>query len=285
MRTFKFIVSVCCMAITNGVFAQTERTNIETPKAHKSYLPEKGNFAVGADATPLFDYVGNLMNGTIGNTLNLSAPVIYAKYYLTDNTAFRTVLGVNMSSDNQLFYVADDAARMEDPLSNAQVTDNKIDKSNNFYLSVGMQKFIGQNRLRGFYGAQLFTQSGKDKTEYAYGNPMTSLNPTPSSNFGYIAGERKLSEVTANDFMIGTGGIAGFEYFVAPRLCIGGEVSLNLVYTQKLQTYQKSEKMSSNTVVKVDKANSPGGHEMSFQTSSFTPNTFQHVGLYVMLHF
>lgn len=285
MKTFKFLFSVCCIAITTGVFAQTDSTKTEAPKVHNSYLPEKGNFAIGADATPLFDYVGNMMNGTIGNTLNLSAHVIYAKYYLTDNTALRTVLGINTTTKSDLFYVADDAARMANPLSNAQVTDKKTDNSNGYYLSLGLQKFIGEKRLRGFYGAQLFTEYGKDKATYAYGNPMTSLNPTPSSNSVYLAGERKLSEVTSHDFMVGAGGIAGFEYYVAPRLCIGGEVSLNVVYTQKMQTYQKSEKMQSGKVVAIEKALSPGGHELNFQTSSFTPNTFQHVGLYVMLHF
>ena len=286
MRTInKIAITLLAFVSMQAATAQSDSTKMEVPRVRNSYLPEKGNFAIGADATPLFDYVGNMMNGTIGNALDLSSPLIYAKYYLTDNTALRTVLGVNTSSDNQLFYVADDAARMANPLSNAQVTDNKIDKSNNYYLSFGLQKFIGEKRLRGFYGAQLFTEYGKDKATYTYGNPMTSLNPTPSSNWLYVAGERKLSEVTASDFMVGAGGIAGFEYYVAPMLCIGGEVSLNIVYTQKLQTYQKSEKMQSGKVVAIDKALSPGGHELNFQTSSFTPGTFQHVGLYVMLHF
>ncbi len=268
-----------------AVTAQNDSTKTEAPKVHNSYLPQKGSFAIGVDATPVFDYVGNLFNGTIGNALDLSTPLIYTKLYLTDNTALRTVLGINTTTDNQLFYVKDDAAQFANPLSNAQVTDMRTDNTNGYYLSLGLQKFVGEKRLRGFYGMQLFGQYNKDKSTYAYGNPMTGLNPTPTSNFGYIGGERKLSEVTAHDFMAGAGCIAGFEYFVAPMLCIGGEVSLNVVYTQRLQTYQKSEKIASDKIVVVDKANSPGGHELNFQTSSFTPNTFQHVGLYVMLHF
>ena len=267
------------------VCAQTDSTKTEAPKMHKSYLPVKGSFAIGADATPVFNFVGNIFNGTLDNSFDISSPLIYAKYYLTDNTALRSVLGVGSGSAKNLFYVTDDAAQLANPLSNAQVTDMKTDNTNDYYLSLGLQKFIGQKRLRGFYGAQLFTQYSKDKTLYAYGNPMTELNPTPSSNFAYLAGERKLSEVTTNDFMLGAGGIAGFEFYVAPQLCIGGEVSLNVVYTQALQTYQKSEKMQNNKLVAVDKALSPGGHELNFQTLSFTPGSFQHVGLYVMLHF
>jgi hypothetical protein len=286
MRTIKKIaILLLAFMMVQVAAAQNDSTKVEIPRVHNSYLPEKGNFAIGADATPLLNFVGNMFNGNVDNQFDISSPLIYAKYYLTDMTALRTVFGVNTTSDNQLFYVQDDAAKFANPLSNAQVTDNKTDNSNNYYLSLGLQNFIGQKRLRGFYGAQLFVEYGKDKATYAYGNPMTSLNPTPSSNFGYVAGQRKLSEVTANDFMVGAGGIAGFEYYVAPRLCIGGEVSLNIVYTQKLQTYQKSERIVGDKVISIDKANSPGGHELNFQTSSFTPNTFQHVGLYVMLHF
>lgn len=284
MKTFKFLFSVCCMAITTGVFAQTDSTKAETPKMLNSYLPQKGNFAIGADATPLLNFVGNMFNGNVDNQFDIHSQVIYAKYYLTDMTALRAVLGVNTTTDNQAFYVQDDAAQLANPLSNAQVTDMRTVKTNGYYLSLGLQKFIGHKRLRGFYGGQLFTQYTKDKTEYAYGNPMTVLNPTPTSNFMYVT-ERTLTEVTAHDFMVGAGGIAGFEYFIAPRLCIGGEVSLNVVYIQDFQTYKKSEKMVNDKLVPVDKAVSPGGHELNFQTSSFTPNTFQHVGLYVMFHF
>jgi hypothetical protein len=249
-----------------------------------SYLPEKGNFAIGTDATPLLNFVGNMFNGKLDNQFNMSSPLIYAKYYLTNMTALRIVLGVNTTADNQVFYVQDDAAKLANPLSNAQVTDMRNNTTHGYYLSLGLQKFIGQKRLRGFYGGQLFAQYDQDKSEYAYGNPMTTLNPTPTSYFPYVI-ERTLSEVTAHDFMVGAGAIAGFEYFIAPRLCIGGEVSLNVVYTQKLQTYKKSEKMVNNLLVPVDKAVSPGGHELNFQSSSFTPNTFQHVGIYVMFHF
>jgi len=288
MRTIHKITIILLAFVSMQVAtAQTDSTKTEVPKAHNSHLPQKGNFAIGANVTPVFNFVGNIFNGTIDNEFEIASPLIYAKYYLTDNTALRSVLYVNSGSDKQLSYAQDDAALMSNPLSNAQVTDMKTDKVNEYYLSVGLQKFIGENRLRGFYGAQLFGQYSKEKSEYAYGNPMTGLNPLPTSSIpaAFIGVERKLSEVNTNDFMVGAGGIAGFEYYIAPRLCIGGEVSLNFVYTQNLQTYRKSEKVASNKVVAVDKALTAGGHEFNFQTLSFTPDTFHNIGLYVMLHF
>ncbi len=57
MKTLKFIVLTCCVAISTGMSAQTDSTKTEAPKAHNSYLPVKGSFGIGADATPLFDFV------------------------------------------------------------------------------------------------------------------------------------------------------------------------------------------------------------------------------------
>lgn len=282
MKTInKIALLLFAMIVWQISYAQNEPTQ----EKGTNYLPEAGSYAIGADATPVFNFAGNMFNGSTNNQFDLSSPLIYAKYYLSDMTALRAVLGVNSISDHQLFYVNDDAAQLANPLSNAQVTDMRVDKINGYYLSLGLQKFIGQKRLRGFYGGQLFTQYSKNKTAYTYGNPMTELNPTPTSNFAYNMGERTLNEVSLNNFMLGAGGIAGFEYYIIPRLCIGGEVSLNIVYSQEMQRYIKTEKMMNDKHIFVDKAISPGGHELNFKSSSFTPNSFQHVGLYIMLHF
>jgi len=292
MRT-KNIIAIILLAIASmqAVCAQTDSTKTEAPKVHNSYLPVKGSFGIGADATPLFDFVGNMFNGNLNNSLDISTPLIYAKYYLTDFTALRMVVGVQNATNNQLKYSPDDAARLANPLSNADVTDGLKNSVNQYLVSVGVQKFIGEKRLRGFYGGQLFGVYDKDKSEYTYGNPMTSLNPTPNIAYLYTGGARTLSEVTIHDFKIGAGAIAGFEYYLMPQLCVGGEVSLNFIYTQNLQLYKKSEKMVGDKLTLVDKANAAGGHDFSILSSSFTPvapgnsKMFQHVGLYVMLHF
>lgn len=285
MKTLKILFSAFFLALSFGLSSQNDSIKADSPKNLHSYLPQKGNFAVGADATPVFNYIGNIFNGTLDNELDLSTPLIYFKYYLTDMTALRGVVGVAAGSQQTSTYVRDDAAWYSNPLSNAQVTDVKSDITNNIYVSLAWQKFIGENRLRGFYGIQVFTNYNKDKTNYSYGNPMSELNPTPSSAYGYIGDERKLTELNQRAIAIGAGGIAGFEYYLMPRLCIGGEVSLNLVYTQDLQRYSKSEKMINDIATPIDRAVSPGGHSFGVETLSFTPQTMQHVGLYLMLHF
>lgn len=281
MKTLKFLLSICFITISIGLNAQSDSTKTK----NSCYLPTKGDFAIGADATPIFNYVGNIFNNTANNKFDLSSPLIYAKYYLTDMTALRAIMGVNTINKSQSFYAIDDAAQLANPLSNAQVTDIQKDITTGHYLSLGYQQFVGKKRLRGFYGGQIFTLYNIKKSDYSYGNPMSALNPTPTSHFSYSAGERKLNEVTERSLALGIGGIAGFEYYIFPKVCIGGEVSLNLVYKQTRQLYSQSEKMVNDKLVSVDKAVSPGGHEIDFQSMSFTPNTFQQAGLYVMFHF
>jgi hypothetical protein len=120
-----------------------------------------------------------------------------------------------------------------------------------------------------------------------YGNPMSEFNPTPTSVYIYTpTKERPLEIKSINAFRVGVGGIAGFEYFVLPNLCFGGEISLNAIYVNNGQLYSKSEKVVNDQVVAVDKAISPGGNEFVLRTFRFTPNGFmEHLGFYVMFHF
>jgi hypothetical protein len=113
------------------MLAQT--TEVEkTVSTQNDYLPKAGNFAIGVDATPIFDYLGNIFNNTVGNTLNLSRPAIYGKYYLDDKTAIRGVLALASTNTKNEFYVRDDAAFYTDPLSKAEVVDTKSVINNDY---------------------------------------------------------------------------------------------------------------------------------------------------------
>lgn len=237
------------------------------------------------NASPVFNYLGNIFNNTVNNTLDLTNPVIYGKYYLTDMSALRLVVGLNNSTTKENKYARDDVAWYADPLSNAEVVDSKRTNANDYLATIAMQHFVGKSRLRGFYGYQILGGKGSSKSIYNYGNPMSSLNPTPSSAYPYLAGSRSLETINFSSFYVGLGGIAGFEYFIMPRLCVGGEASINLLYRGDKQIYTKSEKMEGDKLTKVDKAISPGGNKMSIETISFSPGHIQNLGFYVMFHF
>ncbi|MDD3078350.1 MAG: hypothetical protein PHH37_04480 [Paludibacter sp.] len=279
------ILTVMLLVVGISVQAQEENKT-------ENYLPEAGNFAIGADASPVFSYIGNLLSAAGTNSLDLSSPVLYGKYYLDAKTAVRAILYINSATADNAYYAQDDAAVALDPLSNAQVTDVRNVKINEYFLSGGYQKFIGEKRLRGFYGGQLFANYSRTMTSYEYGNPMTEFNQAPSTYMGNLA-TRPLSVTTVPaTFQIGVGGIAGFEYFIMPKLCIGGEISLNFVYQHSGQSYTKSEQyISGNDTNEVDVAVNPGSSAFSVQTLRFVPEgtvvpvPVQHAGIYVMFHF
>lgn len=268
---------------------------VHAQSSSEEYLPKAGNFAIGMDATPVFNFIGNAFNGTNTapgntNTLDLSSAAIYGKYFLSDQMAVRATLAITGTNKKDEAYTRDDAAFYVDPLSNKEVVDSRNTKNNDYFTSIAIQKFIGEARLRGFVGAQLLYGYQSITTSNSYANPMTEMNPTPSIAAGLsaytFAKERPLEVRTVNASRVGAGLIAGFEYFVLPRLCIGGEVSLNAIYSNTGQLYSKSETMVNDKLVAADKATSPGGNEFAVKTFRFTPNGYtEQLGFYVMFHF
>jgi len=297
MKTINKITLLFLLFCFSAVQAQTTevkkdsvvKTKNSVVKAKlNNYLPHAGQFGIGADATPLLNFIGNMFNNSVANTFNISDNLIYGKYYLTDKSALRGIIGVASTNPKNEFYIRDDAAWYANPLSNAQVVDTKTIETNNYMLSLAYQRYIGESRLRGFYGVQVLGGFSSVKNLYTYGNPMSALNPTPSSNYVYTATkDRPLEELTTNQFQAGGGLIAGFEYFILPQLCIGGEVSLNLIYSKGNQLYTKSEQMVNDQLVNNDKVISPGDTEFSIKSFRFSPTSAPagHMGLYIMFHF
>jgi len=285
MKALKFLIYFFLLSYCTA-FSQTSVT--DKTEVKKGYLPKAGNFGIGTEASPVFDYIGNLLSNAGTNTLDLSIPSVYLKYYVTDMSAVRAILKVNTGTTKSSDYIQDDAAILANPLSNAQVTDIVTAKNNDIGISLAWQRFIGKNRLRGFCGVQILSTYNSLSNVYSYGNPMSALNPIPTSMAGsyFTSTERLLENKVYNIFKWGAGGIAGFEYYVLPQLCFGGEVSLNFIYSKFGQTYSKTETiMGANYVIK-STALTPAYSQYSFETSSFTPsNLTKQLGFYVMFHF
>lgn len=261
----------------------------------EEYLPRAGSIALGVDATPILNFIGNMFNGTNSspgnsNTLDLSSASIYGKYYLSDKIAIRGTFVISGIHHKDEAFVRDDAAFYINPLNNKEVVDTRTNTNNDYFTSVALQKFMGNARLRGFLGIQLLAGYQSITDRYGYANPMTDLNPAPSiavSLSSYTAAnERPLEVRTLNSLKTGGGLIAGIEYFVLPRICIGGEVSLNAIYSHNGELYSKSETVVNNNVVAADKTTSPGANEFAVKTFRFTPNGYtEQLGFYVMFHF
>lgn len=238
-------------------------------KAQKQYLPEEGDWALGIDVIPLLKYVGNAFNGNTNNDITYlgGAPFvkenarfknrglmpdvsIQGKYMLTDEWGLRANIGLMLRSKYDNRYVTDDAAAALNGLSEDKVVDQAHNWRNGMSIMLGSEYRKGSKRVQGVFGFGVLFAFQNDKTTYTYGNEMTAINQTPSTNFAgiYDANNRRLTKTNgkASDFYAGITGSAGIEWFVAPKISLGAEVNLSMYYIFGGQQYEEREGYNAN---------------------------------------
>lgn len=274
------------LVFTNVVLAQEETKTKKDPNCCKNYLPAAGEIAFGIDALPYITFVGRMF--TNDNNLNIQQTTLFGKYYLSTNTAIRFELFVNNTKDQNTRYVLDDSQILTDP--NAQVEDLQILKINDYGLGVGYQKYKGEQRLRGFYGGMLSYYRSRIVEEYAWGNEMTTDNASPTSSDWSTAAitarlpNRNLYIDNNIEQSINLGAIAGFEWFVYPKVCVGGEAGLYCQYTWFSQADRKFEVVEQGVYKEKEEAMNPTANEFSLKTQVY--NIGRVAGrIYFLFHF
>ena len=192
---------------------------------------------------------------------------IFGKYFLTDQTAVRLNVGIGINSQTQSNYVQDDAAVAENPLSVDQVEDTYKYRNSGMSVAVGYEWRRGGKRLQGFWGGQAILAYSNSKHFFGYGNAITEVNQNPTAtawnvnnnipdlwidanyngNFPNLnnnigGNSRLLMQSDGRSWTYGVGGFVGVEYYIAPKISIGCEMSLNLLWTSGGKKYQKSER-------------------------------------------
>jgi hypothetical protein len=279
----KLIISFAIIIATLAASAQVAGDSILRSKKGIPILPKKGDIAIGIDAIPYFNYLGNMFNGTSGNTLNLGSTTLFGKYYLKDNVAIRAAFSINNYNDMSRAYVQDDQAVILDPLSNAQTEDTYKEIGKNYDFDLAYQIFRGYGRLRGFYGIHAGYGYSRYKEKYTYGNPITGANQQPTIYYSsYDAnGSRELEYDGGINHSIFGGRLGGIEYYFLPKICIGGEITLSGSYDWSTQGNTTSERWNGTSVIEEDLASSPSGRTYS---SLYTYRPLGG-GIYLMFHF
>jgi len=269
--------------VSFSVSAQEASDSILRSKKGTPILPKAGDWAIGADALPYLEYLGNMFNNTDDNTLDLGSYMLYGRYFLTDNTAVRFAFGVEKSNSLSQNYIQNDAANLIDPLSNEKVIDNYKSIDKNLTLDLGYQIFRGYGRLRGFYGFHVGYRYSREKYIYSYGNKITQDNQTPSIYYSSYTSNnaRILDQDNGINQSIMAGLIAGVEYYFLPKICIGGEITFTGYHSWSSQGNSKYERWNGSSVVEEDVLTLPKCRNYS---SFYTQRPFGG-GLYLMFHF
>lgn len=283
----KLVISLSIILVSIAATAQQADSVLRSKKGIP-ILPQKGDWGIGVDALPYLNYLGNIFNNTSNNTLSVGEQTVYGRYFIANNAALRLMISVNQGSSMSHYYVRDDAAYFANNLSQAQTEDSYKSKYSTIAFGIGYQKFRGYGRLKGFYGAQVGFGLSRNQYEYTYGNPITVANATPSINGNMPAygsdNSRRLLTDNGINYRVGAGLLSGVEYYFAPKICIGGEVSLTFAHEWKTQGNSKFERLNNTIVETIEKADSPAGRTNTYVQS------YQYAGyfggnLYVVFHF
>ncbi|MCX7862679.1 MAG: hypothetical protein N2449_06765, partial [Bacteroidales bacterium] len=208
---------------------------------------------------------------------------IYAKYFVDNQTAYRAVVRLGIVNTTDKEYVKQDG--QSDPL--VTVEDKAKYSNKNIVIGAGMEKRRGKTRLQGFYGAEAFLTFGGASEKYVYGNAFSSSNTTPTmtdfdpTNSNVLSPTaRILSRKSGTTIGLGARGFVGVEYFVMPKLSVGGEFGwgLQIAAQGDGKTEVESWDALNNTVKKVE-TKTGGGSLFGFDTDNFGGI------IYMMFHF
>ncbi len=234
----KSILAVAVVLGASATFAQDL-----TSKKGEDYLPASGDWAISIDATPFLNYAGNLIGGNGANVAPswnflVGDQRIIGKYFAADDMAYRGGLRIGLSSNSGNAMVADDGVTTAPvyPALPAMKEDSYKMSQTNIGLSGGLEWRRGFGRLQGFYGGELGIAFGGSKSTYTYGNAMTTTGAS-TTNFGanittdtYGNGARITEMKGGSFFGLGLRGFIGAEYFVLPRIAVGGEFGWGLMF-------------------------------------------------------
>jgi hypothetical protein len=202
------------VAMMIGVSASAQDFN---SKKGTPILPAEGDWSIGVNANSILEYFGNLMNG--GNNapsfdFTNSDQIITGRMMKTADMAYRAKLRVGLGSTKSSTLVPKNGST-----TNETVEDVTKVSATNIGIGGGIQKYRGQGRLKGIYGAEAMIMLGGGKTTYEYGNALTDAFP---------GGPRTTEEKDGSTLGFQLRGFIGAEYFFAPKMSLGGEFGWGL---------------------------------------------------------
>lgn len=270
-----------------------------TSKNGHEVLPTAGEFAIGANATPLIASLGSAGGSSRVGFLN-NYQTIYGKYFLSDATAIRAQVRFGYASKEFNNYVLKSGSLQFD--GGDQVEDKLEIASTYFAVGGGLEKRRGKGRLQGVYGADLLFHYQSQSEGYIYGNGYTledndvdytawsvgnqglnnsnvngpSFDPTAQgvtqTTNGSVPADRILERQYDPVMTLEARVFAGVEYFFAPKISIGTEFGWGLQYQFSGNTTEKHEVYTNSLATEVRNVRRDNGTGLVIDTDNFSGN-------------
>jgi hypothetical protein len=206
-------------------------------------MPESGDIGLGFNAVPFLNYLGNTFNGTIGNSVSvnfINNQAIVGKYYIADDAAIRGELRIGHRLDKDVEFIQKD---QDIPDPDVLVEDVEKTSITNVHVGAGYEMRRGHGRLQGYYGGMLMLNYSAGSAKYDYGNPITAdfNSPSTTSFGGNITTDGRVTESYSQSMDVGLRGFIGVEYFLLPKISIGGEFGWGFSYDFDLKSETTAE--------------------------------------------
>lgn len=237
----KKTVFLIAMLMIGSQFHVAQAQDVLTNKKGKVMLPENGDWSVSVDATSFLQFAADLAH--VGGEMGATPPTFLG---LNDAAETYSISGRQFISATQarrasVRVFADNAmkSQMVNPngfvpqawpndVSDDQVKDVMRSRNNMIALGYGMEYRKGTRRLQGYYGYEAMIAIESKGTGYKYGNDLATTGFT-SHDFGdgNVSGTQRTTQTREGmNVAIGGRGFLGAEYFVVPKVSIGGEFGL-----------------------------------------------------------
>ncbi len=234
----KICITLLLMGLALSCWAQP------VSKKGEMYLPQSGDWAIGADASPFLTYIGNIFTDAENQSpsagfLN-SDFAIAGKYFKRDDLAYRATFRLGILADSYRSFRPEFSL---DP-TNTTVEDTYNRTFTNAFLSLGIEKRKGSTRVQGFYGVEGLLGLGTEKHTFDYGNNITPQNTNPDRTEWDILFQDDPREVTTRTevggniieyqlgtlFSVGARAFAGAEIFLFPKWSLGLEFGYGMLF-------------------------------------------------------
>jgi hypothetical protein len=191
-------VAAALLLVTHTIDAQDL-----TSKKGSPILPETGDWCIGLDATPFFNYLGNFFGkggattvttGTVQTASHYTnqAPgwnflannfTISGKKFIDPKTAYRASVRLGFNNVTKKTQVNDRTITTPPvyPAVPFRVENSWKQSYTNVGVSFGIEKRRGKTRLQGFYGIEGGIGFSSGSNTYKYGNALSTSSKNPVS--------------------------------------------------------------------------------------------------------
>lgn len=196
----------------------------------KSYIPTAGKRAIAINVNPIFNYLGNMFNGSTGNSLDISAANVLYRKFKENNVVkrYRISFGISTSEFSLLSSTINFPYRLD--------AGTRRNFSTSLSFAYGKEKRYNYKKISLYTGWELISGISHYSSSYNYDYNEGDI----ISNEMFVQSVNRIkSGPSYTDLSVGVAGIFGAEYYFSKMFFAGMELSLPLVFTiSKENSYQ-----------------------------------------------